>query len=254
MGIAAFIEVITKNKHKMDLVEEPMSQTEDELPLATDVETTDVEATDVEATDVEEFTDVETTDVETTDAETPVVPFMSAGTPEVPDVSAGKKAPKRRRKVVKRKKAKKAKKSRKGKKKGSKKRRSGKGKKLKLREMIMLILKSSGKKGVSFANIMSALQSRFKSKSPAFFVKQTLKWLRKKRVIRRNNKGKYVSTGRKLVLLPAFGCKPNRSGRPKGAKGKKKQEGSQTKTQEGFKEVQKAISQGFKKESQDSPP
>merc|ERR1712002_973534 len=115
----------------------------------------------------------------------------------------------------------KAKKSRKGEKKGSKKRRSGKGKKLKLREMIMLILKSSGKKGVSFANIMSALQSRFKSKSPAFFVKQTLKWLRKKRVIRRNNKGKYVSTGRKLVLLPAFGGKPNRSGRPKGAKGKK---------------------------------
>merc|ERR1712055_233013 len=235
MGLVLLVAI--EKTIKMDMVEDEaiMSdvQTEDEMALATDVETTDAETTDAEATDVE-TTDAEITDAEATDFEAPIVPLASAGVEEesaqVPLISAGKRAPKRRRKVSKKKKTKKTKKAKKAKKgkkaKKSKKRRSKKRRapkrKLKLREMIMIIIRSSGKKtGMSLASIMKALQSRY-SVNNGFFVKQTLKWLRKKRVIRRNSKGCYVATGHKLVLGTPFGGKPNRSGRPKGSKGKKR--------------------------------
>merc|ERR1712168_918204 len=145
-------------------------QTEDEMALTTDVETTDAEATDVEATDAE-TTDAETTDAEATDVEAPFVPMASAGVVEesagIPLVSAGKKASKKRKASKKAKRAKKSKKSKKTKKrKASRKSKKGKKRrtkrrapkrKLKLREMTMLIVKSNGKKGMSLASIMKAL-------------------------------------------------------------------------------------------------
>merc|ERR1712168_180059 len=185
-------------------------QTEDEMALTTDVETTDAEATDVEATDAE-----------TTDVEAPFVPMASAGVVEesagIPLVSAGKKASKKRKA---------SKKSKKGKKRRTK-RRAPK-RKLKLREMIMLIVKSNGKKGMSLASIMKALSARF-SFTNGFFVKQTLKWLRKKKVLRRNTKGCYVATGKKLVLGKPFGGKPFRGGRRKGSKSKKSKKAKKSK-------------------------
>merc|ERR1712168_794671 len=216
-------------------------QTEDEMALTTDVETTDAEATDVEATDAE-TTDAETTDAEATDVEAPFVPMASAGVVEesagIPLVSAGKKASKKRKASKKSKKAKKAKKSKKTKKrKASRKSKKGKKRrtkrrapkrKLKLREMIMLIVKSNGKKGMSLASIMKALSARF-SFTNGFFVKQTLKWLRKKKVLRRNTKGCYVATGKKLVLGKPFGGKPFRGGRRKGSKSKKSKKAKKSK-------------------------
>merc|ERR1712050_362564 len=100
--------------------------------------------------------------------------------------------------------------------------------KLKLREMIMLIVKSNGKKGMSLASIMKALSARF-SFTNGFFVKQTLKWLRKKKVLRRNTKGCYVATGKKLVLGKPFGGKPYRGGRRKGSKSKKSKKAKKSK-------------------------
>merc|ERR1712121_601092 len=216
-------------------------QTEDEMALTTDVETTDAEATDVEATDAE-TTDAETTDAEATDVEAPVVPMASAGVVEesagIPLVSAGKqqrKASKKSKKAKKTKKSKKSKKTKKRKassqsKKGKKRRtkRRAPKRKLKLREMIMLIVKSNGKKGMSLASIMKALSARF-SFTNGFFVKQTLKWLRKKKVLRRNTKGCYVATGKKLVLGKPFGGKPYRGGRRKGSKSKKSKKAKKSK-------------------------
>merc|ERR1719153_232933 len=165
--------------------------------------------------------------------------MASAGVVEesagIPLVSAGKKASKKRKASKKSKKAKKAKKSKKSKKRKasrkSKKRRTKRRapkRKLKLREMIMLIVKSNGKKGMSLASIMKALSARF-SFTNGFFVKQTLKWLRNKKVLRRNTKGCYVATGKKLVLGKPFGGKPYRGGRRKGSKSKKSKKAKKSK-------------------------
>merc|ERR1712087_366969 len=206
-------------------------QTEDEMALTTDVETTDAETTDAE-----------TTDAEATDVEAPVIPMASAGVVEesagIPLVSAGKKQRKASKKSKKAKKTKKSKKSKKTKKrKASRKSKKGKKRrtkrrapkrKLKLRKMIMLIVKSNGKKGMSLASIMKALSARF-SFTNGFFLKQTLKWLRKKKVLRRNTKGCYVATGKKLVLGKPFGGKPYRGGRRKGSKSKKSKKAKKSK-------------------------
>merc|ERR1712042_166929 len=183
-----------------------------------------------------------TTDAEATDVEAPVVPMASAGVVEesavIPFVSAGKKHRKTSKKSKKAKKAKKSKKSKKTKKrKASRKSKKGKKRrtkrrapkrKLKLREMIMLIVKSNGKKGMSLASIMKALSARF-SFTNGFLVKQTLKWLRKKKVLRKNTKGCYVATGKKLVLGKPFGGKPYRGGRRKGSKSKKSKKAKKSK-------------------------
>merc|ERR1712142_766128 len=165
--------------------------------------------------------------------------MASAGVVEesavIPLVSAGRKTSKKSKKAKKAKKSKKSKKTKKRKasrksKKGKKRRtkRRAPKRKLKLREMIMLIVKSNGKKGMSLASIMKALSARF-SFTNGFFVKQTLKWLRKKKVLRKNTKGCYVATGKKLVLGKPFGGKPYRGGRRKGSKSKKSKKAKKSK-------------------------
>merc|ERR1719209_2603482 len=167
--------------------------------------------------------------------------MASAGVVEesagIPLVSAGKKQRKASKKSKKTKKRKASRKSKKGKKRRTK-RRAPK-RKLKLREMIMLIVKSNGKKGMSLASIMKALSARF-SFTNGFFVKQTLKWLRKKKVLRRNTKGCYVATGKKLVLGKPFGGKPYRGGRRKGSKSKKSKKSKRSKKKRSRKVTKKS--------------
>merc|ERR1719312_1627716 len=106
--------------------------------------------------------------------------------------------------------------------------------------MIMLIVKSNGKKGMSLASIMKALSARF-SFTNGFFVKQTLKWLRKKKVLRRNAKGCYVATGKKLVLGKPFGGKPGRRTGSKKSKKAKKSKRSKKKRSRKTKKSRRSV-------------